>query len=393
MMRKTQTNRPDADQKPGRFAGLRYFIGLLCANAALFLAFCCGINPVQALEAEDATGFENNTPPAVVEIQPGWWESKKSLYHDIPASILFHFEPENVGRAHEIAQKAWLEFDRIGRIFNPFDPASELSLWNASDKSKKIRVSNDFFSLIAVSHHLWQAGNGCFDPTTWPIKTMWQSAEKTQVLPSEREILTQLQNTGFEKVHFSDKAGKKIWADDPRIMLDFGAVAKGYAVDRVRELLIDSGASAGLVQLGGEVSAFGDNPEGKWQIGIQHPKVLSETWGVLAFNDRIGLSTSGNYRQPLVIGGETFYHIFSPKTGKPVSEKILGVTTASFNGKASNAVLDGAATAITVAGRAEGMALAEKLGIEVLILYEKKDGSISEQMTPGFAAHYTQRTR
>ncbi len=101
------------------------------------------------------------------------------------------------------------------------------------------------------------------------------------------------------------------------------------------------------------------------------------------------VSTSGNYRQPLIIQGHAFYHIFSPKTGKPVSEKVLGVTTASFGQKKNSALLDAAATAITVLGAEKGLELAEKLHIQALVLTRGANEEIREQTTPGFSDHYT----
>jgi FAD:protein FMN transferase len=88
--------------------------------------------------------------------------------------------------------------------------------------------------------------------------------------------------------------------------------------------------------------------------------------------------------QPIIIQGRSFYHIFNPKTGKPVSEKILGVTTYSKDGLISNALLDGSATAITVLGSTAGLEFAQKNGIDVLILFEKKNGEISEVHTSNF---------
>lgn len=168
-----------------------------------------------------------------------------------------------------------------------------------------------------------------------------------------------MQATSFDKVHLTDDSEKAFQTDHPRLMFDFGGIAKGYAVDRVRDILMGEGVVSCLVQLGGEVATYGDQEAVPWRIGIQNPKQMDKIWGAISGHGRISVSTSGNYMQPIIIEGHSFYHIFNPKTGKPVSEKILGVTTASMGGKISNAVLDGAATAVTVLGIHPGLAFAQ----------------------------------
>ena len=317
-----------------------------------------------------------------------WWEAGLLIYHGIPARIVFLLPPA-AGNSPEAVNKAvWLEFERIGEIFNPFDPNSEIFYLNSTSQSDPILISDDVNSVIRISQQLWIDTNRQFDPTMWQIKQLWQNAEKNQQIPGIKDIATALQWTGFDKVRLDEKAENSIKFENHPVKFDFGGIIKGYAVDQTRQILLNSGVTAGLVQLGGEISAFGNNDEKPWRIGIQHPKQMDKVWGVISSYNSLRVSTSGNYRQPIQINGHSFYHIFSPETGKPVSEKILGVTTVSLGGKETNARLDGIATAITVMGAAKGLALAEKLNIDVLILYEKKDGSIGEIMTDGLSTSY-----
>jgi FAD:protein FMN transferase len=320
----------------------------------------------------------------VKKIKPGWWESNGLIYFQIPARILFKLEKLPEGAADRISEQAWAEFERIGKIFNPFSPTSEVSNLNSLNKTGQVRISSDIFEVIKISYDIWAASQGNFDPTLMRIKTLWKVAEKNQQIPSEKDLFEALQATGFEKVHVLTTSDPAIQVDHPGIMFDFGGIVKGYAVDRVREILVSCGASACLVQLGGEISTFGDNDGAPWRIGIQHPKQMDKVWGIVSSPRRLNFSTSGNYMQPIIIQGRSFYHIFNPKTGKPVSEKILGVTTYSKDGGTSNAVLDGSATAITVLGGSAGLEFAQRTGIDVLILFETKDGGIGEITTPGF---------
>jgi thiamine biosynthesis lipoprotein len=115
---------------------------------------------------------------------------------------------------------------------------------------------------------------------------------------------------------------------------------------------------------------------------------MEALWGVVAKTEIIRVSTSGNYRQALEIGGKAYYHIFDPRDGRPVSTRVLGITTADLEGRASSALLDGAATAIAVMGAEAGLAFARRLGIDAMILLAGADGGVREVMTQQFRAHF-----
>ena len=324
---------------------------------------------------------------------PQWWESARPIYFDIPARVLIKLPEAGEKQARRVIGKAWAEFDRMGEIFNPFDPNTEVARLNQNPPSEWTDISHALYQTLKITQKLWTASNGRFDPTAFPLKQLWQEAEKTQQFPSGRQIKQTLRSTGFENVAIRADNGGQLRLKGPVVQFDFGGIAKGFALDQVRQQLRAIGVSDGLIQLGGEISAFGRKNHAPWRIGIQHPERMEALWGVLSSKADIRVSTSGNYRQPLKIQGQSVYHIFNPKTGQPVSETVLGVTTASFGGSHSNALLDAAATAITVMGAAEGLELAEKLGIEALILTRRGRHGVEEIMSPGFSEFYSRQEK
>ncbi|MGM0451681.1 MAG: FAD:protein FMN transferase [Thermodesulfobacteriota bacterium] len=325
-------------------------------------------------------------PLELEQVRSGWWETRRSIYYEIPARIRFAL-PEGKQSAKKIAASGWAAFENIGRIFNPYAPETETARLNDAHTTGPIPVSEKMHALLTLCKRLWQTSEGAFDPTMLPVKRLWKNAVNAQQIPSDRDILRTMDRVGFEKVSLRPQK-RAIEFQQAGIRFDFGGVAKGYAVDHVVTVLKAQGVKAGLVQLGGEIAAFGKNADPPWRIGVQHPLRTNSVWGVVAAEKPLRVSTSGNYRQPLIIDGHRFYHIFSPKTGKPVSEKVLGVTTVSFGADRSSAFLDGAATAITVLGADEGLALAKKSGIDTLILKRSANGEITETMTAGFKTHY-----
>jgi len=374
-----------------------------CLLAVLATALCLGIvffalHQVPLSKAADPRYPKNKKNqnfeqiPVVKAIAENWWESRQPIYFNIPARILIKHQGDKQA-AQDIINAAWKEFERIGRIFNPYDPESEVAKLNQAGTSGTISISGDLYKTLKISQQLFAESRGRFDPTFLPIKKLWRHAETTQIIPTEREILKTLQDTGFENVVIDTGHTGQIRITKTAIRFDFGGIAKGYAVDQVRKILKQSGIAHGLVQLGGEIAAFGGNDGEPWRIGIQHPRKMPDIWGIIGRRADTRVSTSGNYRQPLRIQGQTFYHIFSPKTGKPVSERVLGVTTIGGAESHSNALIDGAATAITIMGAAEGIQFAEKLGIEALILTRKNGPGIAEHMTPGFDRFYERKNK
>jgi thiamine biosynthesis lipoprotein len=238
-----------------------------------------------------------------------------------------------------------------------------------------------------ISRILWTESQGRFDPTVWPLKALWRSAVVSQQVPDRAAIAAVLSHMGFGKVQVC-ALGRALRVVDPHTKVEFGAIAKGYAVDQVKRVLESEGVLSGLVQVGGEIACFGPPSGQRWRLGIQHPKKDDQIWGTIAHKEGLRVSTSGNYRQPLQIGSQSYYHIFDPTTGLPASDRVLGVTTADLLNRANNSMLDGAATAITVLGVSKGLALANRLGIEALVLVEDEQAGIVERMTDGFSSAY-----
>jgi len=377
------------NERPGK---ARSPITWLLANGIVLVVILVGL---ARLEGSSPGPLVLRDDAVLEELGPGWWETRRSIYHEIPARVLYRLPEGDGDRALALAEGVWDEFERIGTIFNSFDPESEVGKLNHPSLAGRhsVPVSSDLLEVLLLSRRLWQSSEGRFDPTVWPLKELWHEAVRLDRLPTEEQLAEALAETGFGKL--AAPAARESTVDLPRVGLrfDFGGVAKGYAIDCVEERLRSAGVEDALVQLGGEVSAFGENDGKPWRVGVQHPRDMGAMWGVITNSGAIRVSTSGNYRQPLEIGGVTYYHIFDPRDGRPVSTRVLGITTADLEGRASTALLDGAATAIAVMGGEGGLAFARSLGIEVLILVADEDGKIQELMTDQLRSRFKSSVR
>jgi len=322
-----------------------------------------------------------------------WFDRQVFVFHGIPARTFFALpdDTESEARAQQIFAEIQKIYDQTDRIFNAFSPDSELGKINALNAAGKVSVSSELSEVIEIAKEIWSNGEGAFDPTVWPLKKLWSMAEKRQSPPSEDEIKAALLLIGMDKIRFS-KETRELELRAPGQSLDFGGLAKGWVVDRTADLLKNLGISNGLVICGGEIRSFGHNPDSKpWNIGVQHPLKEGELSGTIMVSSEISLSTSGNYRQPIQIGEVTYYHIFNPKTGKPIATDVLGVTVLLTQGVMPNSHADAWTKVLAVLGPEKGLAIAKKNGFDALFLMKSlQEGAEPEAiMTDGFRRVYT----
>lgn len=365
-------------------------VAWLLANGIVLIVILVGLARLDRSGNGPSPDGSLGDTAAVEQLRPQWWETRRAIYYEIPARVLFHLPGGDRAQALSIAEAVWSEFDRIGGIFNSFDSKSEVGRLNDSARSgeSSVAISPDMLEVLCLSRRLWEASGGRFDPTVWPLKELWSEAARTGREPSQDQLDRALRRTGLAKLSVPRADDREVDLPAVALRLDFGGIAKGYAVDCVEKLLRSRGVADGLVQLGGEVSAFGENARKAWRVGVQHPLDVQALWGAISSAGPLRVSTSGNYRQPLQIAGKTYYHIFDPRDGRPVSTRVLGVTTADFSGRASSALLDGAATALTVMGAEAGLVFARQLGVEALILLAGDDGDVRELMTEPLRNHF-----
>lgn len=356
--------------------------GWFAANAIVFVVLLVGLARLDRADGAGPAGAQATLD--LEQVRPGWWETRRAIYGGTPARVLFRLPEGSRDAAAALAGDVWTEIERLGQVFSSFDPSSEVGRLNATAGERSVLLSRDLRRALATSKSLHAASGGAYDPTVWPLRQLWHSAVETQVPPTDADLAAALRRVGLDNVRLSPEGRATVPAG---VQLDLGGVAKGDAVDRVEAVLRAAGVESGMIALGGDIATFGDNDGEPWRIGVQHPRDSDGLWGVVEVAHGLRVSTSGNYRQPLEIAGKTYYHIFDPRTGRPVPSRVEGVTALDARGRVTSAVLDGATTAMTVLGPEAGMALARRLDIDALILVAGPDG-LREIMTDGFRSHY-----
>lgn len=293
--------------------------------------------------------------------------------------------------------RAGLETDIARRLeeimaqFSIFREDSEISRFNALDGDPPLvfPVSPEFEAVIRVSMEVHALTGGAFDPTLKPLSDLWGFGPAARRMesrqpPAARDVEEALARVGLDRVDVPSPG--QVRKLDPRVQLDFGAVAKGYGVDQVAAVLARRGITDFLVDIGGDILASGSNAHGlPWRVGVNRP-VAEAAWDdvfmVLQVTER-AVATSGDYRNFRVVQGRRLGHILDPRSGMPVQNNVAGVTVVA----ASAVFADALATGLTVLGADDGLALVEGLpGVEAIFVLRDEAGQNTTRMSSGFAA-------
>jgi len=257
------------------------------------------------------------------------------------------------------------EIKRLDKIFDFYDPQSELSRINARAAFEQVEVSSDMAQCLKIALECAEQTDGAFDPSVGAITLLWLKAREQDVIPEKPDIEKALATVSWRSVSLGNHGDSHVVNfATTGLKLDLGGVAKGYALDRAVEIIEKYGIDAGLVNAGGEVKCFGE-PDGKkdgWIVGIQHPrKSHGKTIGTLVLKPGAVVSTSGDYERKFKIAGREFHHLFDPKTGYPARRCVEAsvVIAPEIEGN-SGAVADCLSTALFVSGK-DGLKLTGNL--------------------------------
>ena len=266
------------------------------------------------------------------------------------------------------------ELLRVDASMSVFNPQSTISKINSGISSKA-----DFmlYDVLQKARQVSENTGGAFDVTVMPLVNAWGFGFKQGKIPTDAQVDSLRCIVGFH--HISLTNDSLVVRDDGRVMIDCGAIAKGYGVDRVAKLLRDHGVINYMVEIGGEVVTKGRNPEGNhpWQIGISRPVANADASAqplqtVLSL-ENAALATSGNYRNFYVHNGKKYAHTIDPRTGRPVQHSLLSATVIAPD----CATADAYATSFMVLGLDGAKAvLAKHKELKAYLIYADEKGQL-----------------
>ena len=275
--------------------------------------------------------------------------------------------------------------EQINDSMSTYRRKSEISRFNRfHEVGANFPITSDFLNVMTTGRKIYEYSDGAWDATIAPLLKLWGFYEKEgdSNVPEAEDIRAILPNIGFH--HILIRSGKFLVKVRPRVTLDLGSIAKGYGVDQIADLLKAEGIGSALVEIGGEVFAYGRKPDGSpWTVGINTPRKgspLDSVYVAIPLT-AAALATSGDYRQFFESGGKSYSHILDPRTGYPVNNGVVSVSVLA----GSCTLADGLATAIMVMGAENGLQLIERLdGVECLIILHDGENRLRDLHSSGF---------
>ncbi len=307
-------------------------------------------------------------------------ETQKKKVHFIGEAqgtyyAITYFDNHNRNFQEEI-DSILIAFDQSVSVYQPNSIVSRINR-----NEKDVQLDDWFIGNFELAQEVSSQTEGSFDITIAPIANIWgfgtfekPDSVNTQLIDSLKQYVD------YRKVKILNN---KLVKENSSIQINFNAIAQGYAVDVLADFLISKSIKHFLIDIGGEIYAKGQKPDGKaWKIGLEMPEENAES---RSYNQVIKLhnqavATSGNYRKFYIIDGVKYAHSLNPKTAYPVRHSLLSVTVITKNA----ALADAYATAFMVMGVEKTMLFATNHPlIEVYLMYDK-NGGVETVMSDGF---------
>lgn len=277
-----------------------------------------------------------------------------------------------------------LRLEQINQLMSTYISDSQLSEFNQSRDTGWHAVDKELAAVVTTALDICQKSDGAFDITIGPLVNLWGfgANEVNFQFPSKTEINIAKRSIGCQhlETRLSPPAINKKLAT---LYVDLSAIAKGYAVDEVANILNGYQIQNYMVEIGGEVKAKGIASHGDhWRIGIETPHVnRGSIVDVISLNN-ISVATSGDYRNFFEHNGERFSHTIDPKTGYPIKHKLSSVTILHH----SATLADAWATAFMVMGANKSLEIAKTNGLTGLLI--RRYGEEYEKTTFGEMGEY-----
>jgi thiamine biosynthesis lipoprotein len=255
------------------------------------------------------------------------------------------------------------EIQRIEKIISSWDESSETSLVNKNAGIKPVKVSPELFGLIERSIRISALTDGAFDITYASMDQIWKFDGSMKAMPNESDIKKSIAKIGYQKI-ILDAEKSTVYLPELGMKIGFGAIGKGYAADRAKQLLVSKGVKGGIINASGDLTTWGTKVTGeKWLVGITNPLNKERVFGWLPIVES-AVATSGNYEKYITLNDKKYSHIIDPRTGYPTS----GISSVSIFAKQAE-VCDALATAVFILGRDVGLHLINQInGVEAIIV-------------------------
>jgi thiamine biosynthesis lipoprotein len=268
--------------------------------------------------------------------------------------------------ANRHIDEAIMEVKRIENLISDWIPTTLISEINKNAGVKSVKVTDELFELIERAIKISKLTDGAFDISYASMDKIWKFDGSMTVMPSPKAIKNSVAKVGYKNI-ILDKEKHTVFLKLEGMKLGLGGIGQGYIADKIKELLKRKGVVAGLVNVSGDISTWGKQPDGQqWKVGIKNPMNKNKIFATFPLEDT-AVETSGNYEKYVTFNGIRYSHIIDTRTGYPAT----GLTSVTIFAKTTE-LADALATGVFVLGKEVGMDLVNQLpGISCIMVDDK----------------------
>ena len=260
----------------------------------------------------------------------------------------------------------------INQLMSTYIEDSELSHLNKAPANVPFPVNDEHALVIEEAIRLHQMTKGALDITVGPIVNLWGFGPelRPEKAPTDEELNLVRANVGIDKFRIENGSVTKL-VDD--LYIDLSTIAKGYAVDRLADLLEKHQINDYLVDIGGEMRVSGAKiAEQDWRLAIEKPSIKERSSQLTIVIGDNAIATSGDYRNYFEDNGVRYSHLINPNTGYPIQHNLVSVSVIAEKSMTA----DGLATGLIVLGKDEGLSVANDNNIAALFITKEGDNFV-----------------
>lgn len=311
------------------------------------------------------------TAPAAVEASIERASSAQPVAGAAPAArcrllmgttLSIEVDAADADRAAAAVEAAFAEVARLEAILSDWSETSELARFHRVESGAWFDASAELAELVTRSKEISHASHGAFDPSVGALVRVWRAAFAHASFPPAAELDSALATRGIDALEQLNGARPGLRSVRAGLRLDFGAIGKGYALERAARELESRGVTRALLSFGGQLLAL-DPPRGTsgWRVAIAHPARPGDVLETRSLA-RVSLSTSGDQERGRIVDGRRVSHIVDPRDGRPVEGMLAAIVE---HPRAADA--DAWSTALYVLGARDGAALARERGLDCIL--------------------------
>jgi FAD:protein FMN transferase len=218
-------------------------------------------------------------------------------------------------QAGPVLDAAMAEMQRLENVLSEWRPDSEVSQINKAAGIRAVKVSQETLDNVRVGLEVANWSDGAFDLSWAALRGLYLFQAGNERIPTDQELRERLPLVNYKNIVLDEKA-QTVFLRKKGMLLGLGGIAKGYALEKASNMLIDAGFKSFMFFGGGQVVVHGKKGNRAWRVGVQHPR-LDDYFGFIEA-ERGSIATSGDYEHAFIRDGQRWHHIIDLKTGRPV---------------------------------------------------------------------------